>query len=129
METFLIYFSSYTINHCTIYTHANKVDILREIIELTWFNSARSCKHISSLRDEPIVMKLYSCSILPQASTIVPTDIRPSGQVTWKSTCPAAKPTCPAFLYDNVFSRLTNKGEMRCCLHLVFSSEFMLFWY
>jgi len=40
-----------------------------------------------------------------------------------------AKPTCPAFLYDNVFSRLT-KGEMLLFfLHLVFSGYFMLFWY
>ena len=43
--------------------------------------------------------------------------------VTWKSTSPVAKPTYPAFLW------LTNKGEMRCCLHLVFSGYFMLFWY
>ena len=41
---------------------------------------------------------------------------------------PAAKPTCPAFLYDNVFSQLTNKAEMQCCLHLVFSVYSMLFW-
>ena len=48
-----------------------------------------------------------------QASKIVSTATRPAGQVTGKSTCPAGKPTCPAFLYDNVFSQLTNKGEMR----------------
>ena len=43
-----------------------------------------------------------------QASKIVSTATHPAGQVTWKSTCPAAKPTCPAFLYDNDFSQLTN---------------------
>ena len=32
-------------------------------------------------------------------------------------------------LYDNVFSQLTNKGEMRCCVHLLFSGYIMLFWY
>jgi len=63
------------------------------------------------------------------ASNIVSTATRPAGQVTWKSTCPAAKPTCPAFLYDNVFSQLTNKGKMGCCLHLVLSGYLMLFWY
>jgi len=42
-----------------------------------------------------------------QASKIVSTATRLAGQVTWKSTCPAAKPTCPVFLYDNVFLRLT----------------------
>ena len=55
-----------------------------------------------------------------QASKTVFTATRPARQVTWNS---------PAFLYDNVFSRLTNKGEMWCCLHLVFSGYFMLFWY
>jgi len=55
------------------------------------------------------------------ASKIVPTATRPAGQVIWKSTCPAAKSTCPAFLYDNFFSQLTKYGEMRCCLHVVFS--------
>ena len=48
-----------------------------------------------------------------QASKMVPTATHPAGQVTSKSTCPAAKPTYPTFLYDNVFSRLTNKGEIQ----------------
>ena len=62
--------------------------------------------------------------IIGQASKIVSTATRPAGQVTLKFTCPAAKPTCPAFLYDNVFSQLTKMGEMLCCLHLVFSGYY-----
>ena len=38
----------------------------------------------------------------PQASKIVSTATCPAGQVTWKSTCPAEKPICPAFLNDNI---------------------------
>jgi len=60
-----------------------------------------------------------------QASKIVPTATRPAEEVTLKSTYPAAKPTCPAFLYDNIHFRLTKYGEMRCGLHLVFCNYYM----
>ena len=51
--------------------------------------------------------------VTSQASNIFFTAAHPARQVTQKSTCPAAKPTRPAFMCDNVFSQLTNKGEMR----------------
>ena len=71
---------------------------------------------------------IVSSNYIFQALKIVPRATCPAGQVTWKSTCPAAKPTCPAFLYD-VSPNWQIREKCVFCLHFVFSGYFMLFWY